>query len=32
MMYNIRIKELDISEGKKVKFNIIADDLVEKKK
>ena len=31
-MYNIRIKELDIDKDKKVEFNVIADDLIEKKK
>ena len=32
MMYNIRTKELDIDEGKKVEFDVIADDLIEKEK
>ena len=31
-MYNIRTKELDIDEDKEVEFNVIADDLIEKKK
>ena len=31
-MYNIRTKELNIDEGKKVKFDVIADDLIEKEK
>ena len=32
MIYNIRTKELDIDKDKKVKFDVITDDLVEKKK
>ena len=32
MMYNTRTKELDIGGGKEVKFDVIADDLIEKEK
>ena len=31
-MYNIRTKELDIDEDKEIKFDVIANNLIEKKK
>ena len=32
MIYNTRIKELDVDKDKEIKFNIITDNLIEKKK